>query len=189
MTAAISPGTPEYAGADAFLKVIETEIKPRVAAVVPVEPGQDILFGHSLGGLFVLHALFARPSSFRTFLALSPSIWWNQRIVLGDEASFSAQVTDRKASPHVYIAVGAEEQGIPPPPYPPGVTREAVAALVGAAAMVDNVRALGGRLDAMKGGPDWKVRTTVFDGESHNSVAWRSVNAFLDFALPAPVQN
>ena len=41
----------ETGGANAFYKVIATEIRPRVAAVAPVAQGQDVLFGHSLGGL------------------------------------------------------------------------------------------------------------------------------------------
>ena len=44
----------ETGGADAFYKVIETEIRPRVAAVAQVAQGKDVLFGHSLGGLFFL---------------------------------------------------------------------------------------------------------------------------------------
>ena len=179
-------GVPEYGGADAFLRVIETEIKPRVRAVVATEPGQDILFGHSLGGLFVLHALFTQPASFRTYLALSPSIWWSRRAILDGEAAFAARVADRSVAPRLYIAVGGGEQSVPPPPYPPGMTRQLVESMVGRAAMVDNARGLGGRLGALDGAPGWEVRTTVYDGESHLSVAWRALNAFLDFALPPP---
>src|SRR5262249_10558448 len=70
-------------GADAFLQVIEREIKPPVAALFPVDSSRAVLYGHSLGGLFALHTLFTHPESFRTYLVLSPSIWFNQRVVLG----------------------------------------------------------------------------------------------------------
>lgn len=173
----------EFAGADAFLKVLETEVKPRVAALAPVRAGHDILFGHSLGGLFVLHALFTHPESYRTFLALSPSIWWNHEAVLQEERGYVARVEKHAVAPRLMLAVGGNEQAVPAPPYPPGVTREALEGLVARAAMIDNVRGLAGRLEKLPGGPGYEVRAKVFDGESHNSVAWASVNAFLDFAL------
>jgi predicted alpha/beta superfamily hydrolase len=56
----------EFGGAGTFPRVIEQEIKPRVANVVPVARGRDILFGHSFGALFVLHALFTHPEAFNT---------------------------------------------------------------------------------------------------------------------------
>ena len=174
---------PEFGGADAFLQVIETEIKPKVAAVAPVDAGHDVLFGHSLGGLFVLHALFRHPAAFRGYLALSPSIWWNHRSVLDGEKDFSRSITAHGAAPRVMLAVGGNEQQMPLPPYPPGLTREALEALVNRAAMVDNVRGLSDRLASLHGATGYQVHSMVFDGESHNSVAWRSVNAFLDFAF------
>jgi alpha-beta hydrolase superfamily lysophospholipase len=51
-------------GVDDFLQVIEKEIKPRVAALVPVNAGNQALFGHSIGGLAVLRALFTEPMRF-----------------------------------------------------------------------------------------------------------------------------
>jgi len=59
---------------DDFLKVIETDMKPRVFALAPVDRGNQTLFGHSFGGLTVLEALFREPGAFRTFVAASPSI-------------------------------------------------------------------------------------------------------------------
>jgi predicted alpha/beta superfamily hydrolase len=174
----------EYAGAEAFLKVIETEIKPRVAKIVSVDVGRETLFGHSLGGLFVLHTLFNHPDAFRTYLALSPSIWWDHRVVLKDEASFGRMVADGKVAPRVYIAVGGEEQTPPSGPLPPGMTREDVARLAKESAMVDSARDLAARLGALKGAAGYEVRGRVFEGESHVSVGWAALNLLLNFALP-----
>ncbi|MEO8894280.1 MAG: alpha/beta hydrolase-fold protein, partial [Rhizomicrobium sp.] len=68
-----------YSGGDVdtFLKVIETEVKPRVEAMVPINKNDQALFGHSLGGFAVVRALFTEPHAFRTFIASSPTIWWN----------------------------------------------------------------------------------------------------------------
>ena len=83
------------------------------------------MFGHSLGGLFALHVLFTHPESFKTYLVLSPSIWFNNRVVLGHEAAFAASVKSGKISPRVFVAVGGEEETLPPV-IPPGMTREQV---------------------------------------------------------------
>jgi len=54
-----NPGlTPDNTGGlDAFLEMIETEVKPRVAGLAPVDASDQTLFGHSLGGLAVVRAL------------------------------------------------------------------------------------------------------------------------------------
>jgi predicted alpha/beta superfamily hydrolase len=169
-------------GADKFLQVIEREIKPRVAALLPVDASRSILFGHSLGGLFALHALFTHPESFQTYLVLSPSIWFNHRVILEHEAAFATAVNSGKVSPRVFVAVGGEEE-TPPAMLPPGMTREQVAASIAQAAMVSNTRALGDRLKALQGAAGYTSRAQVFDGETHISVAWASVVPFLNFAL------
>jgi hypothetical protein len=51
-------------GLDDFLKTIEIDVKPRVAKLVPIDPTNQAIFGHSLGGLAVLHALFVSPGGF-----------------------------------------------------------------------------------------------------------------------------
>lgn len=175
-------GPVEYAGADAFWKVIETEIRPRVATMAQVSTGHDVLFGHSLGGLFVLRTLFRHPDAFRTYLALSPSIWWTDRSVLQDEAAFAAQVKAGKAAPRVYIGVGGEEQ-TPPTKLPPGYTAEQAQALTANARMVDNASELAARLKALKGAPGYSVESKVFPGQSHMSVPWEALNSLLNFAL------
>ena len=181
----LPPSGPDaFGGADAFLQVIEREIKPRVAAMLPVDRSREILFGHSLGGLFVLHTLFTHPDSFQTYLALSPSIWFNNRTVLGNEASFAAAVKSGKSSPRVFIGVGGAEKAPSVDPLPPGMTREQAMRLLAQGAMVDNAMQLGDRLKALSGAAGYTVQSRVFDGESHMSVGWVAVGPFLEFALP-----
>jgi uncharacterized protein len=166
----VSGAPVETGGADAFYKVIETEIRPRVAAVAQVAQGKDVLFGHSLGGLFVLHTMFQHPEAFRTWLALSPSIWWTGRSVLKDETAFAAKVNSGQTSPRVFIGVGGEEQ-------PPTVASSAEYR------MVDNATELATRLQALKGAGGYQVESKVFPGQSHMSVPWEALNTMLNFAL------
>jgi uncharacterized protein len=174
--------TSALGGADAFLQVIEREVKPRVAAMLSVDSSRDTLFGHSLGGLFVLHTLFTHPESFQTYLALSPSIWFNHRVVLADEAQFAASVKSGKISPRIFIAVGGEEETAPTL-LPPGMTREQVVKSIADSAMIRNAMDLGDRLTALPGVAGYTARVRVFDGETHVSVAWATVGPFLNFAF------
>ncbi|WP_218014861.1 alpha/beta hydrolase [Teichococcus rhizosphaerae] len=79
---------PPTGGRGRFLAFIETALRPAVAARLPVDPGRQALFGHSLGGLFGLHVLFTRPELFRAYALSDPSIWWNGRSILEEQAAF-----------------------------------------------------------------------------------------------------
>lgn len=47
-------------GADAFLDLLRDGMRPAVAAQAPLDTARQTLWGHSYGGLLVLHALFTR---------------------------------------------------------------------------------------------------------------------------------
>lgn len=79
---------PETGGRDAFLSFLEDQLKPAIEQRLPVDRTRQTIFGHSLGGLFALHVLFSRPDAFRTYAAADPSIWWNGRSILKEQASF-----------------------------------------------------------------------------------------------------
>lgn len=56
-----------------FLAVIETEIIPFVEMEYRVDPSYRVLSGNSLGGLFSLYAMFAKPGLFQAHVAASPA--------------------------------------------------------------------------------------------------------------------
>lgn len=58
-------------GADNFLNFLSEELFPTVEERYPTSDYR-VLIGHSLGGLFTIHALVARPKLFRAYLASSP---------------------------------------------------------------------------------------------------------------------
>ena len=179
-------------GVDDFLRVIETEIKPRVAATVPVNTANQVLFGHSIGGLAVLRALFTEPGAFRTFIVASPSIWWNADAVLADEGKFSQAVESGRISPRVLIAVGADEPDSPNPPqgFIDSLPPDKAAGLKAYVAMasqwsgqVSGSKALAGRIGRLHGGADYKVRFVAFEGEGHGSVQPAALSRGMHFAF------
>lgn len=151
--------TPEdVGGADIFLEVIEKEVKPKIEALTRVNRDRQALFGHSLGGLFVLNALLSRPETFSTFIASSPSIYWADKGVLRYEAGFRAKVEAGKVAPRILIAVGGLEETVPKK-LPPMLDqhREAFEADVRSKQMISTNCALVDRLKALHGGPRYEV--------------------------------
>lgn len=68
-------------GGEPFLRFLETELVPYVEAHYPTAPYR-LLVGHSLGGLTVLNTLATRPNLFNAYLAIEPSAWWDNQVVL-----------------------------------------------------------------------------------------------------------
>jgi hypothetical protein len=65
-------------------------VKPWVRERYAIDPNRQVLFGHSMGGLFVLHTMFTAPESFNFYLAASPSIRFSNGIVLREASAFEA---------------------------------------------------------------------------------------------------
>jgi predicted alpha/beta superfamily hydrolase len=76
-------------GGDAFLRFLKEELIPRIDASYRTLPYR-ILAGHSLGGLLAIHALITEPAAFRGILAMDPSLWWDNQIVVRKEKEFLA---------------------------------------------------------------------------------------------------
>lgn len=171
-------------GLDNFLRIIEEEIKPRVQALVPINTANQVIFGHSHGGLAALHALFVEPNAFRTFIISSPSIWWDDRKVLDDEDAFAAAVAAGMASPRVFVSVGSEEEVPNKSLSRWGVDPAAAAEFLRKVRMVGNARDLVDRLKAIRGGPGYEVDdVAVFDKEGHVEAAWSALARGLTFAF------
>jgi len=172
--------------ADRFYKFISEELRAALAAVAPIDPADQTLYGHSLGGLFALHILFTHPDAFRTYVASSPSIWWDNRSVLKEEPAFAAAVSAGKYAPRVLILSAGEEQSIPKGPLPEGMTLEQMKKMIPEARMIDNAKELADRLRALKGKPGYEVGFHLFEGESHSTVIPGSISRALDFAVGIP---
>lgn len=97
-----------HGGAEMLLDFIEQELMPEISRKYIVNPERQTLFGHSLGGLFVLYTLFTRSRLFTTYLACSPSIWWNDHEILHYEKEFYEK-NSLDAPKNLFIIVGGEE--------------------------------------------------------------------------------
>ncbi|WP_211610845.1 alpha/beta hydrolase [Paraburkholderia haematera] len=176
--------TEQVGGLDDFLATIETEVKPRVAEMVSIDSSNQAIFGHSLGGLAVLHALFVEPNAFRTFIAASPSIWWSEKAVLANEDNFSAAVVAGAVSPRVLVTMGSEEETAKPVPAGLKMDQAEFDARIRSGRMVENARELTARLQALRGSNGYQVEDyAVFAKQGHGLAAWPALGRAIDFAF------
>ncbi|USK56337.1 alpha/beta hydrolase [Cytobacillus solani] len=98
----------DHGGAGRFLEFIQEELKPEIESRYSINKEKQALFGHSLSGLFTLWTLFTAPNTFQTYLAVSPSIWWNNHEMLGFKNWFSHQTKEDKKR-RLFMSVGKLE--------------------------------------------------------------------------------
>jgi uncharacterized protein len=168
-------GDPSVGGADAFLAFLVDELGPMVDARFGLRAPHRVLFGHSFGGLFALHALLSQPEAFAAYAAASPSLWFDGGALLRSAAA--ARLLDSTA---VMITAGELEErslrgagGLRP-----GAARGSDRAMIG------NARAMAERLDGREAGP--RVQFYIFPGENHVSVVPAAISRALPFLLARP---
>lgn len=67
---------PRVGGSAAFRRFIAEELMPEVARRYRVTD-ETAIIGESLAGLFIVETFVAQADLFDTYVALSPSLWWN----------------------------------------------------------------------------------------------------------------
>lgn len=173
------PGQRPQGGAERFLDFIEDTLEPELAQRLPLSERRKALLGHSYGGLFTLYTLFTRPQAFTDYLAISPSIWWNDRYLLEVMAAQAEHSAPPATSPRLLIAVGGLEQSARP-----GEEGSERARRRESNAMIDNARTLAESLPEAL--PWVETQFVVFDGEDHGSVMWPASRHALEFLGVVP---
>jgi tetratricopeptide (TPR) repeat protein len=92
-------------GGDNFLKFIETELIPFVDNNYRTHPYR-VLVGHSFGGLFAVYTLLTKPKLFDAYIAISPSLHWDDLLVLKKAMKlFKSKLSFKK---FLYMTMGNE---------------------------------------------------------------------------------
>jgi tetratricopeptide (TPR) repeat protein len=98
-------------GGERFMQFIEKELIPHVDAKYPTAPYR-LISGHSLGGLTVVNAFAYHNNLFNAYIAIDPSLWWDQQKFLKRvESDFAAKKLNQKA---LFVAIAT-------PLLPPGL--------------------------------------------------------------------
>ncbi len=106
-TPTAAPEEPSSGGGDAFLSYLSGRLWPELARRHPLREDGRVIAGHSLGSLLVLHALFQPRPFFNLALASAPSIWWDNRSILG----LASRLRDATATleGRLYLGVGSDD--------------------------------------------------------------------------------
>jgi uncharacterized protein len=86
---------PTSGGADKFLEFIKAELMPEVEKRYRAAPYR-VFAGHSLGGLLAVYALTSHPDMFDAYVAVSPSLWWDDGKTLRQAEQFLTSHPDLK---------------------------------------------------------------------------------------------
>jgi len=154
----------ESGGAPAFLDVIRRDIIPHIEGLYHVDPDRRGVIGHSYGGLFATYAFLTAPDLFDDALAVSPSYWYDDRVIFQIEAG----AAERPHPGQIYIGVGSWEDQ-PPPNHP----------------MVSLAQEMG---EALSGRDDIDHLVRVFDNETHASIFPIVLSAGLRALYPPDIE-
>ena len=147
--------------ADRYAKFLMQEVMPFVQGEYRAlaDPRVTGIGGSSLGGLLSLYLGLKHPRTFGRIAALSPSIWWNQRVIYRFAAAALAE-----PRPRIWLDIGTNEG----PRIVPEVEQ-----------FRDILLQKGWQL-----GKDLSYQR--IEGAEHNEAAWaRRVGPFLQFLYPA----
>jgi predicted alpha/beta superfamily hydrolase len=88
-----------------FRRHLTDEVKPLIEARYRTS-GEDILLGESLAGLFIVETLLRQPQAFDTYIAMDPSLWWDEGRLTGEAEALLARgdLTGRR----LWLSVGSE---------------------------------------------------------------------------------
>lgn len=163
----LTPVAATYAGANYdgpsghaqdFLATIENDVIPLIERDYRGDPGYRVLAGSSLGGLFTVYAMFARPGLFAGYVAASPTAQWADDWLLGFEAEFH-----KSAQPlGVRLFVTAAEKD-------PGM-------------ILEGAKRLDARMRA-SAYPGMTYQFRLVEGEGHSGTKAESYNRGLRFAF------
>jgi predicted alpha/beta superfamily hydrolase len=89
-------------GAEKFISFMEKELIPYVDSKYPASSFR-ILIGHSFGGLTVIYTLLNHVKLFNQYIALDPSMWWDEQKLVKQADSLLSNKTFKDNS--LFIAV------------------------------------------------------------------------------------
>lgn len=92
--------------ADDYGRMLVEELKPFIDATYNTLPGaaNTALGGSSLGGLVTIHLGIRYPATFSRLAALSPSVWWDHRVLLTE-----VEALPRKLPLRIWLDAGTAE--------------------------------------------------------------------------------
>jgi predicted alpha/beta superfamily hydrolase len=92
-------------GADKLLDFMQSELMPAINKSYRTSDF-NVIAGHSIAGLFVMHTFHARPNLFQAHMAFSPAVWWGARETA--QATKQYVLSDKEVGSFLYMNIGSE---------------------------------------------------------------------------------
>ena len=105
LSPSIIQGTPNQGGGNNFLNFFQKELIPYVDEKYKTT-NYRILFGHSLGGVFVTYTMISKPELFNAFIAASPFLAYDNGYVINEAESKLADLSNFERQ--LFITLGNE---------------------------------------------------------------------------------
>jgi hypothetical protein len=102
------PSLANSGGGDAFLRFLGDELMPRIDRTYRTKPYR-IIVGHSFGGLLAMHAFQSAPDMFQGYVAIDPSVFWDDQVVVRRLAEGSRNGNGRPRT--VYLSLSTSYTG------------------------------------------------------------------------------
>jgi predicted alpha/beta superfamily hydrolase len=99
---------PTSGHADKFLEFLRKELIPLLDEKYRTHPYR-ILAGWSLGGLLTIHSFLYHPDLFSAYLAISPSLWWDEDLYIKRTKSLLSQ--GKMSDKPLIVTIGSLEGG------------------------------------------------------------------------------
>jgi predicted alpha/beta superfamily hydrolase len=147
--------------ANRYAKFLLEEVRPYLQRNYRMQDGAEStgIGGSSLGGLVSLYLGLKLPKVFGKVAALSPSVWWNGRVIMR-----FANAKPRQPLPRIWLDIGTRE----------------------GPRIVDDVERFRDVLLTKGWRPEQDLHYERVEGAEHNEAAWaRRVGPFLRFLFPA----
>jgi hypothetical protein len=134
-------------GAGSFIQFMEQELFPFMEQNYRTKSKDRTYAGFSLGAMFGLYTLFEKPQLFQRYLLGSPSIWYDDKLLLELEKKYASSSKDLPAK--VFLSAGSLEEEVN-------------------AGMVRNMLELASSLKSRKY-QSLSIETVILEGETHMS--------------------
>lgn len=92
--------------ASKHLEFIRNEVIPYIDTRFNTDTSNRTYVGNSFGGLFGFYILLENPCLFKNYIIGSPSVWWDEKHILGMEAKAKLPAD---LAVNIFIAVGEDE--------------------------------------------------------------------------------
>lgn len=98
-----APADAVHGKAEAYIAYLQDQVLPFVAGRYRTDEHRRLFLGHSYGGLLGTQILLTRPELFAGYVLGSPSYWFADHWMEGQESAYAREHTDLPAKAYLYV--------------------------------------------------------------------------------------